>query len=249
MSNMLLYKSWLESRFRFLGGLSLVILTVSRTVWSAPQTISLIQQQMPWQHMSFAKYVWLTIYDGSLLAGWICLAVLLGSRGLRKEQSLGVSVFTLSLPVRRGSVLRAQSFVALVELVALGVLPAFLIPGLSRTVGVTFPMTQTLRYAALLICPGVVFHGWSLLVSQLTGSESTSGTIAFTSIGAFFILVKRVHVLDSLDIFDVMSGADLLDRNSFLLHGPLPWVTFLTALALLLGMLWLSILLIERHDF
>ena len=159
------------------------------------------------------------------------------------------SAFTLSLPIRRASVLRAQSFVALVELVALRVLRAFLIHGLSRIVGVTFPMTQTLRYAALLICPAVVFHGWSLLVSQLTGNESTSLTIAFTSIGAFFILVKRIHALDSLEIFDNMSGADLLDRNTFLLHGPLPWVTFLTASALLLGMVWLSILLIERHDF
>jgi ABC-type transport system involved in multi-copper enzyme maturation permease subunit len=226
-----------------------VIVTVSRTVLFAPHTIRLMQQQMPWQQMSIAKYVWLTIYDESLLAGWICLAVVLSSRGLRKEKSLGASAFTLSLPVRRSSVLRAQSFVALVELVALGVLPAFLIPGLSRIVGATFPMTQTLRFAALLILPGVVFHGWSLLLSQLTGSESACLTISLTSIGAFFVLVKRIHALDSLDIFDIMSGADLLDRNTFLLHGPLPWVTFLTALALLLGMVWLSILLIERHDF
>jgi len=246
---MLLYKFWLESRFRFLCGLSLVIATISHTVLFAPNTLRLVQQQMPWEHMGFAQYLWLAIYNGSLLAAWIILAVVLSSRGLRKEHSLGVSAFTLSLPVRRRSILRTQSLVALAELVALGVVPAFLIPGLSHLVGLTFPMAQAFRYAALLVCPGVVFHGWSLLLTQWTGSEPASLTISLSSIGTFFVLVKRIHALDRLDIFDIMSGADLLDRHTFFLHGPLPWMTFSIALALLAGMVWLSMVRIERHDF
>ena len=249
MQKMLLYKYWLESRFRFLCGLFLVIATVTHTVLGAPNTLRLINQQMPWAHMLFSQYLWLTVYDGSLLAAWIVLAVVLSNRGMRKEQSLGVSAFTLSLPVTRSSILRAQSVVALVELVLLGVVPAFLIPGLSRVAGLTFPMTQGVRHTALLICPGVVFHGWSLLMAQLTGTESTSLTISLSSIGAFFILVKRIHALDRLDIFDIMSGADLLDRHTFLLRGPLPWSTFAATLTLLLGMVWLSVFLIEHHDF
>lgn len=246
---MLLYKCWLESRFRFLCGLVLILLAVGHTVLGAPHTLRLINQQMPWEHMLFTQYLWLTIYDGSLLAAWIVLAVVLSNRGMRNEQSLGVSAFTLALPVRRSSSLRAQSVVALVELAVLGVVPAFLIPGLSRVVGFTFPLTQAVRYAALLICPGVVFHGWSLLMAELTGTESASLTISLSSIGAFFVLVKRIHALDRLDIFDIMSGADLVDRHTFLLRGPLPWTTFAATLALLLGMLWLSIFLIEHHDF
>jgi hypothetical protein len=249
MSLMLLYKCWLESRLRFLCGLSLVIATIGHTVLFAPNTLRLVQQQMPWVRMGFTQYLWLTIYNGSLLAAWIILAVVLSSRGLRKEQGLGVSAFTLSLPIRRRSILRTQSLVALVELAVLGFVPAFLIPGLSRLVGLTFPRTQAFLYAALLVCPGVVFHGWSLLLTQLTGSEPTSLAISLSSIGAFFVLVKRIHALDRLDIFDIMSGADLLDRHTFLLHGPLPWATFSIALALLFGMVGLSMLWIERHDF
>lgn len=249
MFKMLLYKSWLETRFRFLCGLLLVLTTVSHTILRAPHTLRLVEQQMPWEHMLFAQYVWLTIYNGSLLAAWIVLAVLLSNRGLRKEQSSRVAAFTLSLPVRKGSILQAQSFVTLVELVALGLVPAFLVPWLSFLACLTFPMTQALRYAALLVCTGVVFHGWSLLLAQLTGSESASLTISLSSIGAFFLLAKRIRALDSLDIFDTMSGADFLDRHTFVLHGSLPWATFATTLALLLGMVWLSIFVIERHDF
>jgi hypothetical protein len=246
---MLFYKSWLESRFRFLCGLSWVMATVSHTVLFAPSSLNLIRQQMPWEHMGFTEYLWLTMYDGSLLATWIILAVVLSSRGFRKEQLLGVSAFTLSLPVKRRLILVAQSLVALAELGVLGVVPALLIPGLSRLVGLTFPLSQALRFAVLLVCPGAVFHGWSLLLTQLTSSEPASLTISLSSIGAFFVLVKRIRALDRLDIFDVMSGADLLDRHTFLLHGPLPWITFLVALALLFALVGLSIWWIERHDF
>ena len=141
----------------------------------------------------------------------------------------------------------AQSFVALAELVVLGVVPTPSIPGLSRLVGLTFPLSQALARAALLVCLGVAFYGWSLRLAQLTGSEPVSLTISLSSIGAFFVLVKRIHALDSLDIFDVMSGANLLDRHTFFLQGPLPWVTFLVAL--LFGMAGLCMLRIERHDF
>lgn len=249
MLRTLLHKCWLESRFRFLCGLFLVIATVTHTVLFSPHTLTLIRQQMPWEHMGFPKYVWLTIYDGSLLAVWIILAVILSSRGLRREQSLGVAAFTLSLPIRRRSIVGAQSFVALAELVVLGAVPALLVPGLSRLVGLPFPLSQGLAHAALLVCPGIVFYGWSLLLTQLAGSEPASLTISLSSIGAFFVLVKRIHALDSLDIFDVMSGADLLDRDTFLLQGHLPWLTFAVAWALLFGMVGLSMLWIERHDF
>ena len=86
-------------------------------------------------------------------------------------------------------------------------------------------------------------------MAQVTGTDSESLTISLSSIGAFFVLVKRIHALDCLDIFDIMSGADLLDRHTFLLRGSLPWATFAITLALLLGMVWLSIFLIEHHDF
>ena len=249
MSRILLYKSWLETRLRFLCGLLLVAATISHTVLHAPTTLRLVHQQMPWAHMLFSQYLWLSIYNGSLLAGWVILAVILSCGGLRKEQSLGVAPFTLSLPVRRRNLLRVQSLVALAELVALGLVPALLIPSLSHLIGEPFSFEQALRYAALLIGGGVIFHGWRFLLTQLSGSESSTLTIALSSIGAFFVLVKRIHALDAFDIFDTMSGADFLDRHTFVLHGPLPWTTFAVTLSLLAGLVGLSMVLIERHDF
>ena len=130
-----------------------------------------------------------------------------------------------------------------------GFLPAFLIPGLCSLVSQTYPISQALLHSVLLVGAGEVLYGWTFLVSQMIQKQFGALAISLSSIGAFFVLVKRVHALDDLDIFDIMTGADLLDRHTFLIHGHLPWLSLATTASLFVGMVWVSILFIERHDF
>jgi len=193
--------------------------------------------------------VWVNVYAGSLLAAWVGLAVLLASGGLRREQLSRSSAFTLSLPAHRASFLLSQVAVGLSESVALAFTAALLIPTLGFLAGETFPLSQALQHALLLVGAGAALYGWAFLVSQMMPGPVDGVAISLGCIGAFFVLVKRLRVLDRFDIFDIMSGADLLDRNTFLLRGPLPWPSLAATAASLLLMVWLSVLVINRHDF
>ena len=208
-----------------------------------------VHQQLPWMQMPFTRYLWETVYQGSLLATWIAFVVLLGLGGLRREHSTGPAAFTLSLPTRRSTFLQAQAVVALVEAIVMGFLPALLVPALSRLIGQTFAIGQALCYAVLLVGAGLVFYGWTVLLSHLTDGRLTALMISATSIGAFFVLVKTIRALDDFDIFDTMCGKDMLDTHTFLLHGPLPWPRLGITITIMLGLVALSILLVEHRDF
>jgi ABC-type transport system involved in multi-copper enzyme maturation permease subunit len=206
-------------------------------------------QQLQGEHISFARYIWIDLYDASLLASWMGLTVILALGGLRHEHSNGASAFSLSLPARRRTWIVAQTIVAMAESIFLGFLPAVMIPALSPIVGQGFPQDQAAGFAILMVGTGLVFSAWTLFISQLAGGELASLVISLCSIGAFFVLVKRVPILDRFDIFDTMTGADMLDRQTFLLHGPLPWETLAVTTTLLLCLIWLSMIVIERRDF
>ena len=245
----LLYRSWLETRSLFLWGSLLVLGTVSNSVLQGPKIMRAIEQQLPWMYMPFPRYLWETVYQGSLLATWTAFVVLLGLGGLRREHSSGISAFTLSLPARRRKFLQAQAVVALAEAMVMGFLPAVLVPALSRLIGQMFAIEQALRYAVLLVGAGLVFYGWTVLLSHLTDGRLTALTISASSIGALFLLVKTIRALDDFDIFDTMCGKDMLDKHTFLLHVSLPWATLGVTLSIALGLVWLSMLLVERRDF
>ena len=208
-----------------------------------------VQQQLPWMYMPFPRYLWETVYQGSLLATWIAFVVMLGLGGLRREHSTGISAFTLSFPARKSKFLQAQAVVALAEAIVMGFLPVLLVPALSHLIGQKFAIDQALCYAVLLVGGGLVFYGWTVLLSHLTDGRLTALTISASSIGAFFVLVKTIRALDDFDIFDTMCGKDMLDKHTFLLHGPLPWPKLEITLTVMFGLLWLSMLVVEHRDF
>jgi len=249
MWKMLLHKSWLETRSRFIWCLALTMASISHTVLTAPTVIQSVHHQLPWVEVSFASYLWIDVYAGSLRAAWVVFVVIMAMGGLRREEASGACAFTLSLPIRRSRFLQSQLAVGIAESVGFGFLPAMLIPGLSSLVTQTYPLSQALLHSVLLVGAGEVLYGWAFLVSQMTQKQFGALAISLGSIGTFFVLVKRIRRLDAFDIFDIMTGADLLDRHTFMLHGPLPWLSLATIASLFVGMVWISILFIERHDF
>ena len=55
----------------------------------------------------------------------------------------------------------------------------------------------------------------------------------------FFVLVSRQYgALDEFDVFDIICGKDMLDRHTFLLHGPLPWASLAVTLTVTLSLAW-----------
>jgi len=178
-----------------------------------------VRQQLPWLPMSFPRYLWETVYHGSLLATWVGFVVLLGLGGLRREHSTGVSAFTLSLSARRSKFLRAQAVVALAEALVMGFLPALLVPALSRLIGQTFAIDQAICYAVLLVGAGLVFYGWTVLLSHLTQGGLIALTISASSIWSVFCACKENTGPGSLRHF----RHDVWGRNAGQAYVSSPW--------------------------
>lgn len=241
-------KVWLETRSRFFWGVCLVLTAVGYIVLISPRAIPFIEAEAQ-KHVSFPLYLVADLYNATLLVVWTLLAVLLALGGLRQEFASGRSAFSLSLPVGRRTWLLAQTLVSFCELIVLGFLPAFVIPILAHLVGQEFSPMQSAEHALVLVVPGLVFAALTVFLSHTVGSELPTVAGAFCAIGAFLVAVKKIHAFDAFDLFDTMSGVDLIDRRTFLLHGSLPWETFAITTFILLSFIGLSIWAIERLDF
>jgi hypothetical protein len=112
---MLWYKAWLETRWRFLIGLGLLVCSAGATVFAYPKVLELLKM-VPTVELSgelgrrineaailardYRGYVWSNWFRQNLMQMWTIFAVLLGTGGLLSQVSGGGALFTLSLPVR-----------------------------------------------------------------------------------------------------------------------------------------------------
>src|SRR5438876_4798458 len=107
---MLWYRSWMETRWRFLIGLGLLMLSACATVMTYPQVLRLLPLA-PELHVSgelgrrvneavqlareYRGYVWSQWFRQNLTQMWAIFAVLLGTGGLLSQSSGGGALFTL----------------------------------------------------------------------------------------------------------------------------------------------------------
>src|SRR6266545_2479379 len=110
---MLWYKAWMETRWRFLIGLALLMLSAGGLVLTYPQVVKLLSAapkldlggvlgRRVMEAVELAKnyrgYVWSHWFGQNLTQMWSLFAVLLGSGGMLSQASGGGTLFTLSLP-------------------------------------------------------------------------------------------------------------------------------------------------------
>src|SRR4051812_43172372 len=111
---MLWHKSWLDTRWRFLAGLALLILSVLGAVFSYPRVVKLIPlapaveaggelgrriKEAVELARDYRGYVWSQWFRQNMLQMWTIFAVLLGSGGVVFHGTHGShgGLFTLSL--------------------------------------------------------------------------------------------------------------------------------------------------------
>src|SRR5437868_2866032 len=112
---MLWHKSWLDTRWRFLIGLALLVLSALGAVFSYPRVMKLIPlapaidasgevgrriKEAVDLARDYRGYVWSQWFAQNMPQLWTVFAVLLGSGGVIAQRSDG-GLFTLSLPVSR----------------------------------------------------------------------------------------------------------------------------------------------------
>jgi ABC-type transport system involved in multi-copper enzyme maturation permease subunit len=244
---MLIYKAWLETRWRFLAGLALLMLISLYAVLRAPNIIQ-FREQLDREQLTYAKYIWILLYKGYLQSLWILSAMMLGLGGLWREKAAGVSGFTLSLPVTRRRLVLVRALVGAAEAIILALIPSLLIWAVSPLVNQSYPLAEAVSHSILMAGGGLIFYGFGLLLSHLMQGEFSVPTVGL-SVCSVLYMAFQTRQLKIYNPFDLMSGRNYLDPNTFLLRDALPWLP----LSIFFGIAVLAILtsarIAEARDF
>jgi hypothetical protein len=118
-------------------------------------------------------------------------------------------------------------------LFVLALVAPLIISAISPLTGNAYPVEQSLPFALLMFGGGVVFYGGAFLLSHLMQGEFATPALGLSA-ALMFYLITRFPQLESVNLFDLMSGKHYLNRTTFLLNSNFPWlilsISLLTAI-------------------
>ena len=235
---MLWYKSWLETRSRFLTCLATLTIFCAVFVGHA-QGLIRPEWKADYNRLLFVTQQFVVIM-------WILAVILLGMGGIVREQAIGTSSLTLSLPVSRARLLGIRIGMGIFEAIALAVVPwttIFLVSFLAR---MPILISQVAFYIVLLIEGGLTYFAMAILVSSLVEGEYTAPAVAFG-----LVLISAI-VFDAwlrpFSLWRLVSGDYCIDRQTYLLSH-FPWRGTLASISAATLMLLASVRIIQSREF
>jgi hypothetical protein len=255
---MLWYKSWLETRWRFLIGLALLMCSTVSVILIHPQLMALVPmagtidpggeigrqiKESVDLSRTYRGYIWAQLFRQNLAQMGTLFAILLGTGGLFSHSSGGAALFTLSLPVSRNRVVGVRAAAGLGEWLVLAFVPSLLIPVLSPAVGEAYGVGDALAHGACLFVGGSAFFGLAFLLSTVFTDlwrpllTACAVAVVLATVGQAFRDVSRYGV------FGVMSG------EVYFRTGALPWLGLLVGAAVTMALLYASALNVARQDY
>jgi len=244
---MLAYKAWLETRWRFLAALTLLI---AITVYTVLRANSIIHDREVFrhEHILYAQYIWIILYKGYLQTLWLLSAVMLSLGGIWREQATGVAGFTISLPVSRRRLVLVRTAIGVLEVTTLAFAPSIIIWALSPITGNSYPLAEAISHSILYVGGGLIFYGLGVLLSYLMQGEFSVPTSAFGLCLVLYILFQ-VFRFETYNPYDLMSGKHYLNPNTFLLRGQLPWLPLVVFVLGTLTTIFVSVKVADARDF
>ena len=255
---MLWYKSWLDTRSRFLIGLALLACSAGATVFTYPKVQELLTT-MPSLELGgelgrkvreaallsreYRGYVWAQWYRQNLIQLWTIFAVILGTGGLLSQMSGGGALFTLSLPASRRELVTVRAAAGLAELLVLALVPSLLIPLLSPGIGQTYAVGDALVHALCLFVAGTVFFSLAFVLSTVFTDIWRPLLLALLAAVLLGLSETFIGGLARVGVIGAMSG------ERYFRGGGLPWPGLLVSVALSAAMLYGAALNLARRDF
>jgi hypothetical protein len=255
---MLWYKSWLETRWRFVIGLVLLMFSAASTVFTYPEVMRLLSA-MPnpdlggaigrrvSESLALARdyrgYVWSQWFRQNLIQMWGIFAVLLGTGGLVSQASGGGAIFTLSLPVSRNRLVGVRAATGLAELLVLAIVPPLLVPALSIAIGEHYALSDALVHGICLFIGGTIFFSLAFLLSTVFNDVWRPALIVFCVAVALGLSDLILRDLPLFSVVQVMSG------EAYFRTGSWPWLGLLTSSVASAGFLYAASRNIARRDF
>jgi ABC-2 type transport system permease protein len=255
---MLWYKSWLDTRWRFLIGLGVLLLSAATVVLAYPQVVKLLPlvpaidtgnglgrriKEAAELTRSFDGYVWLQWFRQNLCQTWTLFAVLIGSGGLLSQGSSSAALFTLSLPVSRARLLAVRAGTGLVELLLLAIVPSLLIPLVAPGIGQHYPTGSVFVHGVCLFVAGSMFFSLATLLSTEFDDVWRPMLLTLAAALAWAVAEQRLPGLSRIGLFALMSG------EGYFRAGAWPWLGLISSAAASIGLLYAAALNFGRHDF
>jgi ABC-2 type transport system permease protein len=255
---MLWYKSWLDTRWRFLIGLAILLFSACGLVMLYPRMLRLLplvptidgggeigrQIRASAELMrTFRGYVFSQWFNQNLPQTWTIFAALLGSGSLLAAGSEGAALYTLSLPITRSQLVTARALVGLVQLFVLAVVPSLLIALLAPAVGERYSVIDALAHSACLFVAGATFFTLALYLSTAFHDVWRPLLIALAAAFTLRIVEQLSNDLGGFGLFRVMSA------DTYFLGGGLPWLGLLSSAAASAALLYGAAANLARRDF
>jgi ABC-2 type transport system permease protein len=255
---MLWYKSWLETRWRFLIGLALLVCGAAVVVLGYPLAMKLLPTMPTFDinseigrrlrdvaelQRTYPGYVWSNWFRGNAAQNWTFFAALLGTGGLLTQASRGGALYTLSMPASRARLLGVRAATGLGELFIMAIVPSLMLPLLSPFIGQTYAIGDALVYGGCLFVAGSVFFSLTFLLSTVFSDVWRPPIIAFCTAAVLGLFEQAFHDVLPSSLFYVMNA------ESYFRGGGLPWIGLLVRVAVSAGLLYGAVLNIARQDF
>jgi hypothetical protein len=236
-------KAWLDTRWRFVTGLILLLVLACGTLVD----YRAVQQIVPRPDISFdvsttmgralkdafdtqrdyRGFVWWQWFRQNLAQFWTLFAILIGAGGLLAGSAGDGALYTLTLPASRRQILQGRVVVGLGELALLALGPSLLIPLMSPTIGEHYSMVDTAVHAGCIVVAGSMWFVLTILLSTLFRDIWRPMLIA----GALALVTAAAEFAVGTGPFHVMSAA------AYFRSGDVP-VGGLLALASIAAALW-----------
>lgn len=254
---MLWHKSWLETRWRFLIGLAVLVCAAAGIVLAYPRVKELMPlvpsdgsselarqiREAAALASDYRGYVWSQWFAQELGRAWTLFAVLLGTGGLVSQAARGGALFTLSLPVSRGRLVAVRAATCLIELGVLALVPSLVLVAISPAVGERYPIGDAAIHSACLFVAGTVFFSLASLLSTVFGDVWRPALIALFAAIALGLAEQAFRGAARFSVFTVMSA------ERYFQGGGLPWLGLLASAAISVALLYGAIANIARQDF
>ena len=253
---MLWYKSWLDTRWRFLIGLAVLLVSACGILMTYGQVQRLlptigamnvpdgpfteaIEEAVRIQR-TYRGFVWSQWFDKNLTSLATLFAALLGSGSSLAGPGRGV-LFSLALPVTRRRWVGSRAAVGLAELFVLVLVPSLAIPLLSPLAGEQYALSAALAHAACAFVAASVFFGLASLLS--TVFNDVWRPVLLTCLAALGLAIGETFIPNVYGPFEVMSG------ESYFYDGSLPWGGLLVSVLLTAALLYAAAAQVVRRDF
>lgn len=255
---MLWYKSWLETRWRFVIGLALLPLSAAGSVLLYPRFIQLLPLASQVdandaigrrvleaaQIMStYRGYIWAQWFAQNMTQQWALFAVLIGTGGLLAQSSGGGALFTLSLPATRDRIVGVRAATGLAELLVLALIPSMLVPLLSPAVGQSYSPLDALLHGLFVFIGGSIFFSLAFFLSSVFSDVWRPLLIVACAGMAVSFLEEVIDGLSRYSVFGLMSGEQYFQGQG------VPWLGLMVAVVVSLSLLFAAGRNIARQDF